>query len=69
MIEVDSAEKATAIAVDFVKKYKQVVIPTSAHKEADVWIVTLDVGAIIVKIATVHVEAGTGAIKEYDIPP
>ncbi|MFH1140778.1 MAG: hypothetical protein V1724_03700 [Chloroflexota bacterium] len=69
MVTVDSAEVATDIAVTFIKKYKQLAIPLAAHREEDLWVVTLDVGALIVKIATVRIEAATGTIKDYKVPP
>jgi len=69
MVSVDSAEAATEIAVSFIKKYKQLAIPLSAHREEELWVVTLDVGALFVKIATVRIEAATGTIKDYKVPP
>jgi hypothetical protein len=68
MIAIDSAQRATDIAVDFFKKYRPIVLPISARREGDVWVVTVDVGVFLVKPATVLIEASTGKIKEYNIP-
>lgn len=69
MTQVDSAESATAIAVDFVKQHRLIARALSAHREGDVWTVEVDVGAFFIRVATVHIDARTGLVKEYAIPP
>jgi len=67
--KVDTADKAMEIAHSFIKKYSPVTLPLKAVKEGDVWLVDIDVGALAVKIANVKVDARTGDILSYEIPP
>ncbi|MBI2871766.1 MAG: hypothetical protein HYY00_01080 [Chloroflexi bacterium] len=65
---VNTAQEATDIAVGFLKQYKQLVTPVKAQREGDEWTVLVDVGVFRTIIATFHIDAATGAIKDYDIP-
>ena len=67
--KVDTADKAMEIAHSFIKKYSPVALPMKAEREGDVWLVDIDVGALAVKIAKVKVDARTGDILSYEIPP
>ena len=67
--KVDTADKAREIAHSFIKKYSPVALPMKAEREGDVWLVDIDVGALAVKIAKVKVDARTGDILSYEIPP
>jgi len=67
--KVDTADKAMEIAHSFIKKYSPVALPLKAVREDDVWLVDIDVGALAVKIAKVKVDARTGDILSYEIPP
>jgi len=67
--KVDTADKAMEIAHAFIKKYVPVALPMKAGRENDVWLVDVDVGALTVKIARVKVDAKTGDILGYEIPP
>ena len=66
--KVATADKAMEIAHSFIKKYSPVALPLKAVREADVWLVDIDVGALAVKIAKVKVDAKTGDILSYEIP-
>lgn len=67
--KVKTADKAMETAHSFVKKYVPVALPMKAEKEGDVWLVDVDVGAFAVKVAKVKVDARTGDILGYEIPP
>ena len=67
--KVDTADKAMDIAHSFIKKYVPVALPMKAEREGDVWLVDIDVGALAVKMAKVKVDARTGDILSYEIPP
>jgi hypothetical protein len=67
--KVDTADKAMEIAHSFIKKYVPVALPMKAEREGDVWLVDVDVGAFAAKIAKVKVDARTGDILSYEIPP
>jgi uncharacterized membrane protein YkoI len=67
--KVNSADKAMEIAHSFVKKYVAAALPMKAAREGDVWLVDVDVGAFAVKVAKVEVDARTGDILGYEIPP
>jgi hypothetical protein len=70
MGNVESAEQATEIAVDFLKKYYQILQkPLSARLEEGKWIVEVDVGVFHTIAARVVIEADTGKILTYDVPP
>jgi len=66
--KVDTADKAMEVAHSFIKKYSPVALPMKAVKEGDVWLVDVDVGAFVAKIAKVKVDATTGDILSYEIP-
>ena len=66
--KVDTADKAMEIAHSFIKKYAPIALPLKAVREDDVWMVDVDVGALVVKIAKVKIDARTGDILSYDIP-
>jgi len=66
--KVKSAAEAMEIAHSFIKKYSPVALPMKAEKEGDVWLVDVDVGALVVKIAKIKVDARTGDILSYEIP-
>ena len=65
---VNSAQEATDIAVGFLKQYKPFVTPIKAHRQGNEWTVLIDVGVFKTLVATFHIDAATGTIKEYDIP-
>ena len=70
MPKVDSADQATEIAVDFLKKYYQILQrPLSAKLENGKWIVEVDIGPFLTKVAKVTVDAETGIILDYQVPP
>lgn len=66
--EIKSADRATAVAVDFLKRYYSYIKPIRANKANNIWIVELDVGLLLKEIAKVHIDANTGFIVEYDVP-
>jgi len=66
--EIKTAEKATAIAHSFIKKYRSFARPVKAIREDDAWLVDIDVGPLAAKIAKVKIDAKTGDILEYTIP-
>jgi len=63
-----SAQVATDIAMGFLKPHRTFANPVKASREGKLWTVLVDVGAIKTIIATVHIDAATGAITDYDIP-
>ena len=67
--KVKTATEAMDIAHTFIKKYSPVALPLKAVKEGDIWLVDIDVGALAVKIAKVKIDARTGDILSYEIPP
>ncbi len=67
--KVATADQAMEIAHSFIKKYSPVALPMKADREGDVWLVDVDVGALSVKIAKIKVDARTGDILSYEIPP
>ena len=67
--KVATADKAMEIAHSFIKKYSPVALPMKAEREGDVWLVDIDVGALAVKVAKVKLDARTGDILSYEIPP
>lgn len=68
MESVTTADEATRIAVEFLRRYRPVVLPLKAHKVDDVWVVEVDVGIFQVIRGWVKVSAATGAILEYELP-
>lgn len=70
MSNIESAEQATEIAVDFLKKYYQILQkPLSAKLEQGQWIVEVDVGVFHTIAARVVIDAETGKILTYVVPP
>ena len=67
--KIDTADKAMEVAHTFIKKYSPVALPLKAERQDDVWLVDIDVGALAVKVAKVKVDAKTGDILSYEIPP
>lgn len=66
--EIKSADEATQRAVDFLKPYYPWLKPMKATKANHIWVVEVDVGAFLTKIAKVHIDVKTGSIVEYDVP-
>lgn len=66
--EIKSAEEATEKAHSFIKKYRSYTRPLKAEQEGDSWLVEIDVGPFITKIAKIKIDAKTGDILEYNIP-
>lgn len=70
MPKVESADQATDIAVDFLKRYYKVLQkPLRASLDDGKWLVEVDVGLFFIVVAKVTVDAGTGAITDYQVPP
>ncbi|MFQ6075570.1 MAG: hypothetical protein ACE5Z5_05490 [Candidatus Bathyarchaeia archaeon] len=73
MPEIRNAEQATDKALSFLReKYPsraRVARPARAFKEDGVWQIQLDLGIARVLIATLKIDAKTGEILEYSIPP
>lgn len=67
--KVDTADRAMEIAHSFIKKYSAVALPLKAVREDDSWLVDIDVGALAVKVAKVKIDARTGDVLSYEIPP
>lgn len=69
-MEVADADHATEIAVSFLKKHYPLrsLYPKHAALEANMWIVEVDIGLLVIKIAKVKIDTKTGEIVEYDIP-
>ena len=70
MAKIESADQATEIAVAFLKEYHTVLQrPHRARLEQKTWVVEVDIGAIFTRMAKVSIDADTGRILEYDVPP
>lgn len=70
MPKIESADQATEIAVGFLKKYYQILQrPLSAKPEQGKWVVEVDVGAFFTIVAKVTIDAATGTILDYRVPP
>ncbi len=70
MPKIESADQATGIAVGFLKTYYEILQrPLSAKLDQGNWIVEVDVGPFFPKIAKVTIEAETGTILDYQVPP
>lgn len=65
---VSTADKATQVAVDFLKRYYSYTRPIRATKSDHIWVVEVDVGYFLEKIAKVHVDQDSASIIEYYIP-
>lgn len=60
-----SAEEATDIARNFLKKDYAFTQPLSAERERSTWIVEIDVGPLLPKIIKLTINAATGQIEKY----
>lgn len=67
-VEVKSAQKATEIAASFLKQYYAFLHPISALREANIWVVKVDVGLIGTNIAEVKIDVLTAEIIGYSFP-
>ena len=69
MTKVESAVQATDIAVEFLKRHFPIFHrPLKAGREQGAWVVEVDVGPFLVKVARVSIDAETGDITSYEIP-
>ena len=64
---ITSATQATEIAVGYLKPYYEYSKPQSAKRVNGRWVVKVDVGLLMVKIATVEIDASTGEVISYDL--
>ena len=70
MPKIEYAEGATEIAVTFLKNYHHILQrPLSARMDHGKWTVEVDVGAFFTTIAKVIIDAETGGILEFEVPP
>lgn len=68
MPKVESATQATDIAVEFLKKYYPISYRAlKATQEDGEWVIEVDVGAFLVRVARVSIEAETGDITSYEV--
>ena len=67
-LTVEGAEKATEIAVSFIKKHYFIAMPKKAVREGNFWIIEIDVGFVSPRIAKVKLDAETGNIIDYTVP-
>jgi len=67
-LPIESAEKATEIALSFIKKHYFVAIPKKTVREENFWMIEIDVGFVSPKIAKVKLDAKTGNIIDYTVP-
>lgn len=67
---VESADRATEIALSFLKEHYQFIPqqPIKAAKEDNIWLVEIDVGLLRARIAKIKIDAKTATILEYSIP-
>jgi hypothetical protein len=66
---VESADRATLIAVTFLAQYYSWLQPLKARQEDGQWLVEVDTGAFAAKIARVAVDTRTGKIVQFERPP
>lgn len=66
--KIDSADKATKVAVAFMKKYYGYAWPIGATREQETWLVEVDVGVVKTKVARVRVNVNTSSIVDYSVP-
>ncbi len=70
MAKIESAEKATEVAVSFLKQYHTVLQrPHRARIDQGTWVVEVDIGAIFTRMAKVIIDQESGNIMEYEVPP
>lgn len=67
MVNVQSVEQATQLALDFVRKYYSFAFPMSARKENSKWIVDMDISYFKPGYIRVRIEEGTGAIEDFRV--
>jgi hypothetical protein len=67
--EIKSAVDATEVAVNFLKKYRRLARPIKAAREDNKWLVEIDVGPLTEVVARFTIDANSGKILEYHIPP
>ena len=67
MPKVESAAQATDIAVEFLKKYYPLSQrPLKATQEQEKWVVEVDVGSFLVRVARVSIDAKTADIVTFE---
>ena len=70
MSTIESTEQATDVAVAFLNKHNPVIQrPLRARFEDGTWLVEIDVGAFYTRVAKVTIDAESGRILEYNVPP
>ena len=62
---IESAKKATELAVSFIKQYYYWSRPLKASHENNTWIVDIDVGVLITDIITVKIDAVNENVISY----
>ena len=67
MVNVQSVEQATQVALEFVRKYYSFAFPMSARKENSKWIVDMDISYFKPSYIRVRIEEGTGAIEDFKV--
>ena len=65
MAEITSAQEAIDIASEFIEPHYPWHRPLKAVRQAGIWIVEFDVGAVRVETATVKIDADTKEVKEF----
>ncbi|HID28224.1 MAG TPA: hypothetical protein EYP22_10520 [Methanosarcinales archaeon] len=72
-MEIKNASEATEKALSFLmEKYplrSRIAKPVKTSRENNLWIVELNIGIVRVLIATMKIDAVSGEILEYNIPP
>jgi hypothetical protein len=64
---IENAEKATEIALSFIKQhYHFGGHPLKAKREDATWTVDIDVGMLLTEIVTVKIDAENGSIISYE---
>ncbi|MBE0516619.1 MAG: hypothetical protein IBX41_04400 [Methanophagales archaeon] len=73
MDKIKNASEATEKAVSFLmEKYPlrgRIARPIKTARENDLWVVEFNIGIARVLIATIKIDAVSGEILEYNIPP
>ncbi|MBI2831391.1 MAG: hypothetical protein HYX79_03950 [Chloroflexi bacterium] len=65
---INTAEEATNVALNFIKKHRWWARPLRAIQENGIWLVEVDVGPVYAAVAKVKIDAKSGDILEYSIP-
>lgn len=63
---IESAEKATKIALEFIKKHYWFAQPLKARKEDTTWVVEVDAGVLFSEVFLIKIDASTEAIIDYE---